>query len=201
MDNENNSLERKISITGTNNRYQIKKLTQSRVQPKKKRVETTTWKITDDHLSFSSQIEILNNIKNHFTEKKELSEEIKLAISHIERKINSYKHQDIDKKMLDINNFIKFDETIEKLINCGLICFYCSREMYILYEHVRENNQWTLDRIDNDVGHNRDNVIISCLECNLKRRRTNKDKFLFTKQLKINKTQCESIRNDEETEN
>ena len=131
MDNENNSTERKISITGTNNRYQIKKLTQSRVQPKKKRVETTSWKITDEHLSFSSQIEILNKIKLLTTEKKELPEEIKLAISHIERKLNSYKHQDIDKKMLDTNNFIKFDETIEKLLGPDYI-------VKASFGHIRE---------------------------------------------------------------
>ena len=45
--------------------------------------------------------------------------------------------------------------------------------------------QWTLDRIDNDQGHTYDNVVIACLECNLQRRRTNSDKFLFTKQMKI----------------
>ena len=57
--------------------------------------------------------------------------------------------------------------------------------MFLLYDIVREAKQWTLDRINNDIGHNIDNVLISCLECNLKRRRTNKDAFLFTKQLVI----------------
>jgi hypothetical protein len=45
--------------------------------------------------------------------------------------------------------------------------------------------QWTLDRIDNDIGHNKKNLVIACLECNLKRKRTNKDKFMFTKNMKI----------------
>jgi hypothetical protein len=45
--------------------------------------------------------------------------------------------------------------------------------------------QWTLDRIDNDIGHNKNNLVIACLECNLKRKRTNKDKFMFTKNMKI----------------
>ena len=49
----------------------------------------------------------------------------------------------------------------------------------------RENRQWTLDRIDNDIGHNHNNIVISCLECNLKRRRKSKDAFVFTQQLKI----------------
>ena len=59
--------------------------------------------------------------------------------------------------------------------------------MALIYENVRQMNQWTLDRIDNNLGHNSDNVLISCLECNLKRKDMNKDKFLFTKQLKIKK--------------
>lgn len=59
--------------------------------------------------------------------------------------------------------------------------------MLIFYQKVREISQWTLDRVDNDLSHKNDNVIIACLKCNLDRRRQNKDKFLFTKQLKINK--------------
>ena len=55
----------------------------------------------------------------------------------------------------------------------------------ILYKRVREDYQWTLDRIDNNIGHTCDNTIIACLKCNLQRRRINKGAFLFTKQLKI----------------
>ena len=51
-------------------------------------------------------------------------------------------------------------------------------------DSIKEIN---LDRINNDLGHNKDNVKIACLGCNLKRRRLNMDKFLFTKQLKIQK--------------
>lgn len=67
-------------------------------------------------------------------------------------------------------------------------CHYCREKTFLLYDLVREMNQWTLDRINNDVGHNIENVLISCLECNLKRRRTGKDDFLFTKQLNIVKS-------------
>ena len=66
-----------------------------------------------------------------------------------------------------------------------MLCFYCKCETYILYEIVREHNQWTIDRIDNSLGHNNDNFVISCLGCNIKRRKTNSDKFLFTKQLNL----------------
>jgi hypothetical protein len=35
------------------------------------------------------------------------------------------------------------------------------------------------------LGHNKGNLVMACLECNLKRRRTNKDAFFITKNLTI----------------
>jgi hypothetical protein len=64
-------------------------------------------------------------------------------------------------------------------------CHYCACETYLLYEFVREMKQWSIDRIDNDLGHNIDNYHLACLDCNLKRRRRTDEKFLFTKQLNI----------------
>ena len=46
-------------------------------------------------------------------------------------------------------------------------------------------SQWTLDRIDNNLGHNVGNLVISCLNCNLKRRRINKNSFMMTKNMTI----------------
>jgi hypothetical protein len=45
--------------------------------------------------------------------------------------------------------------------------------------------QWTLDRLDNSIGHHDDNVVICCLKCNLKKRRMDDEKFKFTKQLRV----------------
>ena len=106
-------------------------------------------------------------------------------LNNIKKKISGYKQQDIKKKKLDIDNFITCDKTIELLVISQLKCFYCNRHMKIKYNNCRDKQQWTLDRIDNDLGHNNENVKIACLECNLKRRRINMEKFLFTKQLNI----------------
>ena len=81
--------------------------------------------------------------------------------------------------------FITLDQCVESIVASKMQCHYCKEHLYLFYKNVREPKQWTLDRIDNDLGHYQSNVVISCLDCNLKRRRTNKDKFLFTKQLKL----------------
>ena len=108
-------------------------------------------------------------------------------LKYLKKKIVGYKQQDIKKNKLDNDNFISLEKVIELLVISKLQCFYCKKNIKIKYTEKRDYNQWTLDRINNDLGHNKDNVKIACLGCNLKRRRLNMDKFLFTKQLKIHK--------------
>ena len=116
----------------------------------------------------------------------------KIVIQQINRKIYSYKQQDIIKKLLNESEFITFDSIINKMVECELKCYYCSCEMNVLYDISREMTQWTVDRIDNDLGHNLTNYYLACLECNLKRRRRSDHKFLFTKQLKLVKLDRET---------
>ena len=166
--------DKKINIIGTNNRYQVKKLLKlPPVIKKKKNVE----QLPANYYLIENQLDILERLTEleFYTTIKSL----------IDKKISSYKQQDIEKDKYDVEKFVTFDNVIGKMNESGLNCYYCSCKMFILYEIVREMKQWTLDRVDNDLGHNHDNVIISCLECNLKRRRTNKDSFLFTKKLTI----------------
>ena len=47
-----------------------------------------------------------------------------------------------------------------------------------------ERKQWTLDRIDNTCGHNNDNVVISCLNCNIKRQDLDYDRFKKSKEIR-----------------
>ena len=163
--------KKQISIIGTNNRYQIKKLTQESKKEKRK----TLQHINLTNYSYEMQKNIIEN---------NLLSDNKIFIQEIKHKISSYKNQDISKHILS-SNFITFEYVIYLLRGSNLTCYYCYQPVYIIYEMVRENMQWTLDRINNDEGHNKNNVIISCLECNLKRRNQNSNSFLFTKNLKI----------------
>jgi len=189
MDNEGNLNDvKKINISlsnKTNNNNN--RIIYQKEKEKKKRVETNKWGLNETDLSYSSQYEILMKIYNNITNL-ENSTDIKnynLVINHIKTKIYGYKHQDIIKKIFNESEFINFEEVVSLLKNSEMKCCYCSCEVYLLYEFVREFKQWSLDRIDNYRGHNKNNLVVACLECNLKRRRTNKEAFMFTKNLTI----------------
>ena len=108
----------------------------------------------------------------------------KLVLSQIASKIASYRCQDIEKDILDKDLFVNVTGVVRLLYECGLKCHFCSEDMQLLYEYVREPKQWSLDRIDNSVGHNSDNVYAACLSCNLRRKTIHHDRFFFTKQVR-----------------
>ena len=164
--------EKKIHIVGGANRYQIKKLTKEKAPPKK-RVIASKWELEPDYFTMEKQLSLLEQ------------ESEPLIKTEIDHKISAYKQQDIVKKVFTYDEFITFDYVKQMILDCKLSCHYCKGPMLILYEHVREMNQWSLDRINNFLGHNVGNVVISCLKCNLNRRNLNSDKFLFTKQMTI----------------
>ena len=187
MDNQNieNNTDKQeqktINIVGTNNKYMMKKLIREKKTEPKKREVSKSWTFSEDYFNYNEQIKIINdiscnNLENNVT---------KIVIQEINKKISSYKQQDILKKMLDNEKFIDFNCVIYKMIECELKCRYCKCEMSILYDITREMKQWSVDRVDNDKGHNKDNFHLACLDCNLKRRRKTDEKFLFTKQLNI----------------
>jgi len=156
---------------------------------RKMRVETKTWGLNEEELSHIKQLTSLQELSivenSKYMSIVENSKYKLKIVSHIKNKLCGYKQQDILKKKLNEEEFVSFEEVITLLKESDLKCCYCSNEVYILYENVREKKQWSLDRINNDIGHNKGNLVISCLECNLKRRRTNKDAFMFTKNMVI----------------
>lgn len=181
---DNPDIKKKINIIGTNNRYMIKKAIK---EPKiiKKRQEIEKLELSNEYFLFETQFKFLEEL-NKITDVSLIkNDDLRLIISQIERKLSSYKQQDILKKTYNEATFIDLKDIVSKMIDCKLDCYYCKNKMLLLYEIVRENKQWTVDRINNDMGHNKDNYILACLECNLKRRRKDCDKFLFTKQLNI----------------
>ena len=125
----------------------------------------------------------LNLIDDIYNKKHFLNDD--LIIKNLKKKLNSYKNQDQKKDRYDKVTFIKYNELIEKLFNSKLKCDYCEENTIIMYKNKREPAQWTLERIDNSIGHSNKNCLISCLKCNLEKRTRDDTKFKFTKQMKI----------------
>jgi len=180
---------KKINIIGTNNKYQMKKMLNKNdiVEENKKRIVTEKWTFSNEYFEYNNQFKLVNDILSTQTNNENIESlnVKKIMIQEITKKISGYKQQDIIKKKLDVTNFITFESVIEKMIECELKCRYCNEYMNILYDIKREVKQWSVDRIDNDLGHNINNFHLACLDCNLKRRRRTDEKFLFTKQLNI----------------
>ena len=101
-----------------------------------------------------SQVEYLNKLYLN-----ENYDGIDFVKKEVERKLSGYKNQDVKKKKLE-ENFIVYEECLEKLVISKLKCYYCKDNCLLAYENVREEKQWTLDRIDNSQGHNNNNVVI-----------------------------------------
>ena len=137
--------------------------------------------------------EELYNMKNHVQyisiiyHKTETNLCLSPIIHELKKKYSSYKSQDKKKNRYDEEQYIKYDELLRMLYESNLKCYYCDCHVSIVYNIKRDLKQWSLDRINNNYGHNYDNVVISCLDCNLKRRKLNHSKFKFTKQMVIKK--------------
>ena len=140
-----------------------------------------------EELGYKKEINLINNM--YLDISNDFHNENLFIIKELEKKINSYKSQDKKKSIYDENKLITFNELIEKLVISKLKCKYCMNIVKLFYKYTRDMSQWTLDRIDNNLCHSNENTIICCLDCNLKRRNINSDKFNFTKKLKLNKTE------------
>lgn len=163
-----------IDITGKRNIDKINKT----VNPI--RQDSIKMDIDDIYYTHNKQIEVINKLY--------LGEEQVTDIifkREIKKKITGYKSQDIKKDIIELNKLISLDQTIEMLMISKLKCFYCNDLCELLYKTIFSKKQWTLDRINNRNGHNYDNVVISCLECNVKRGDMDSERFKRGKSIKI----------------
>ncbi len=168
---------KKINICGKRNVDSL--LSYNNDNKKTKRANVSNWKNIFPDFGHFKQIEYLNKL---FLDQTYIGMDI--VRKQIQNKLLNYKNQDRIKNK-DITKEISFEDCLEKLVVSKLTCVYCRKYCMILYEEVRNPSQWTLDRIDNSIGHSKDNVVVCCLSCNIKRGVMNDEKFKFTKQLKI----------------
>ena len=154
-------------------------------KPRKIREKSKSWNINTAFYETNVQIEFLEHMnENQNDENPEILEKMN---SEINNKLLSYKAQDKKKNKYDESKFVNNSYIWDLLKKCNYTCFYCNQHVKLLYNEARDPLQWSIERIDNDFGHNNDNVVIACLHCNLNRRTMYHERYKFTKQLKIEK--------------
>uniref|UniRef100_A0A6C0JLE0 HNH endonuclease n=1 Tax=viral metagenome TaxID=1070528 RepID=A0A6C0JLE0_9ZZZZ len=166
-----------------NERTEKEKMVETTIKIPKKRVITSTDKWSSNiNITPEKQYQYVLQIINKNIEDKK---ECELVLQQIGQKIGGYKGQDINKNLYSEKDFVDLPKVLELMKKCENKCFYCKKMVQVLYENVREPRQWTLERIDNDFGHNKTNIEIACLDCNLHRRTMYHERYLFTKELNI----------------
>jgi hypothetical protein len=145
--------------------------------------EKKEWKEIKDTIDTEIQYEYIEKINEISKTKRDL------IYKELKKKISSYRTQDKTKKLYDKEQFVDLETVMELLNACKMCCYYCKANVLILYENLREPKQWTLERLDNNYGHNKGNLEISCLKCNVDRKTMYYERFMFTKELKIIKTE------------
>ena len=144
--------------------------------------------IVEDDDSIATQIKVLDEM---FLGRK--SDDVHKTFKRcISKKRLGYKAQDVANEIFDPRWFVTLDEVLELLVASKLKCHYCQMDCAIKYSQPLLDSQWTLDRICNDQGHNRKNVVISCLKCNLSRGVRSSRNYQLGKQLKFIKSQLSS---------
>jgi hypothetical protein len=136
----------------------------------------------DEHIDFEIHKKWIDQLYSNqeFNEKK-------LILQELKQKFNSYKYQDKHKHKFDQDQHITFDEIIFKLKECQLKCYYCNTDLFLFHSKKRINNQWSLERLNNNLGHYNSNTCIACLKCNLQRRTDNHEYFKQGKSLIVQK--------------
>ena len=178
--------KKEINIMGKTSRYLMKKLIEKKNSPvKRKQVEK--WNVDPSWFQTNIQLDLLKKDEP-------------ILRDEIAKKISSYRQQDVLKKRLNKKELIDYQYVKSLIQECALKCHYCSEDSLILYETRRDMSQWTVDRIDNEIGHNKNNIVISCLKCNLQRKSRNSDKFLQTKQMTIKRENYKKVGKDKEDE-
>ncbi len=189
-DNNNNTTKHIVYESPSN--LKTEAVAKSRERVKKMMAKTDEWdQYILSNLSTSAQKLVVEETKrtntNTNTNTNHPSKPSQILLKLIKIKQQGYKAQDIEKALFDETKFVDLATILTKLGDSELQCFYCKEPVLVFYEFCRDPKQWTLERIDNEYGHNRDNVEIACLQCNVRRRTMFYERYQVTKQCVIRK--------------
>jgi len=183
------SIMKKIDILGKRNQDKMKQLADPDAMIEKK-VPKNRDIIPDEYYSPSQSLG-LAVLKASMTPAPDTA--TAMITTHILREIDlkrkAYIYQDKQHTIYDARFSITTDKIVDLLVSSELLCYYCREICQVTYKESMCRKQWTLDRIDNDYGHNDTNVVIACLDCNLKRGTMDSERFRQGKQFTFRKVE------------
>jgi len=134
----------------------------------------------DNKEELKEQQKCEHNINKYYC--KICSDPIKVTIA---RWISKSRSTDKKYNRYDPVKFIDTDFLTGLVEDSDLKCVYCKCDMHF---EERDKNLCTIERVDNELGHNKDNVTLACWGCNCERsQRLTFEEFIAIKQLQITK--------------
>ena len=151
----------------TDNKSSHPKHPNPKIPRKKIGSQTDHWILTSQTYSTQeSQIQLIRELMATLTlssaPDKDKNDAANILLTHLKTKQSGYRSQDTVKKFYDPERFVQIPDIVALLIESNLSCFYCQKWATLFYENVRDPRQWSLERLSNDEGHNRENVVIAC---------------------------------------
>ena len=198
--NNNNNMK-KIDITGKRNQDKMKQMADPEAVIERKVAKNRGASDLPDGVYEPDQSLVLDMLKASVADKSlgvsaapsSSPSPSPAALTHLIREIDTkrkaYIYQDKHHNIYDPRYTITTDRIVELLVSADLLCHYCREICQVAYKEAMCRRQWTLDRIDNNYGHNDANVVIACLECNLKRGTMNAERFRMGKQFTFRKVE------------
>jgi 5-methylcytosine-specific restriction endonuclease McrA len=195
---------KKIDILGKRNQDKMKQMADPEAVIERKMPKHKGSVDLPEELYTTDQSLVLQLLKGHIADKSlgiiiaqpSISSDpiaVSASLKHIAREIDTkrkaYIYQDKNHQIYDPRFSITTDRIVELLVGSELLCHYCREICQVAYKESMCRRQWTLDRIDNNYGHNDTNVVIACLDCNLKRGTMDSERFRQGKQFTFRKVE------------
>ena len=103
------------------------------------------------------------------SEKTTMQQSNTLLMRYLNNKITNYKQQDVKaKRDFDDENFVDIVQ-IKELFKNNKCCPMCYQRYELGVESYNVHCTFTVDRLNNDFAHTKDNVRLACIDCNRKR--------------------------------
>ena len=181
---------KKIDIIGKRNQDKMKQMADPEAIIERKVSKKRGTGDLPDGIYEPDQSLVLSMLKASVADKSlGVSAPLAYVLREIDTKRKAYIYQDKHHEIYDPRYSITTDRIVELLAAADLLCNYCREICQVAYKEAMCRRQWTLDRTDNNYGHNDANVVIACLDCNLKRGTMDAERFRQGKQFTFRKVE------------